>query len=665
MNNEVLLKLTLEIVGGLGLFLLGMKNMSDGMQAVAGQSLRRMISAVTNNRLMATTVGVIVTCVVQSSSVTTVMVVGFVNSGLMQLPQAIGVIMGANIGTTVTGWILVLKIGKYGLPLLGAAAFVYLFAKSDRWRFWAMALMGVGMVFFGLEIMKDACSIIKEMPDFKAWFQKFNADSYVGVLQCALAGCVLTTLVQSSSATLGITISLASQGVISFETAAALVLGENIGTTITAFLASLGTTTVARRAAYFHVIFNFVGVLWITMIFQWYNGEIQRFTPGDVDTVQTTTAVRYESGGTSDPDVDPQAEGGSPGLTNVTLALHQQENVTEVSSDLEIAGWNVSSEAERQVLRVEFAQPMASAGEIRVTTERMDSDETGPITSLLVNDQFDVQVARGSEAYPNRAAGIAMTHTIFNIVNTLLFLPFVSIFVRVLTTLVPSKGFKEKPKLTDLDIRLLETPTIAIEQSRREIERMGIGCAKMLDWLGELRNQDEPDKSLADRLKQREQILDSMQDEMADFVTHLLSGNVPHAVADEARQQLRMTDEYESVSDYIADLDKFDRKLRRAGHRFTQEQRDVLKSLHGHVTEYLAVVNEAQAKGNPEVLTQTDPTSQRIKAEIKQLRRRHLEELSSGTIPPAVSVAWLATLNAYSRVRDHVHNIAEAVSGDK
>ena len=185
------------------------------------------------------------TCVVQSSSVTTVMVIGFVNSGLMQLSQAIGVIMGANIGTTITGWILVLKIGKYGLPLLGGSAFVYLFAKSDRWRFWAMALMGVGMVFFGLEIMKDACSIIKETPVFSEWFRKFNADTYTGVLQCALAGCILTTLVQSSSATLGITISLASQGVISFETAAALVLGENIGTTITAFLASLGATTIA------------------------------------------------------------------------------------------------------------------------------------------------------------------------------------------------------------------------------------------------------------------------------------------------------------------------------------------------------------------------------------------------------------------------------------
>ena len=213
MSITSLTQLIFELVGGLGIFLLGMKNMSDGMQAVAGSGLRRLISTVTGNRFLAIIVGTIVTCVVQSSSITTVMVVGFVNSGVMSLMQAAGVIMGANIGTTITGWILVLAIGKYGLPLLGASAFVFLFSRSDRWRYCAMAFMGVGMVFFGLELMKNACAIIKETPEFESWFHKFQADSYFGVLKCALAGCVLTTLVQSSSATLGITISLEFQGV--------------------------------------------------------------------------------------------------------------------------------------------------------------------------------------------------------------------------------------------------------------------------------------------------------------------------------------------------------------------------------------------------------------------------------------------------------------------
>ncbi|MDP6557487.1 MAG: Na/Pi symporter, partial [Pirellulaceae bacterium] len=139
-------KLVLTVVGGLGIFLLGMKNLSEGLQAVAGNGLRRMISIVTDNRLMAAGVGVLVTMLVQSSSITTVMVVGFVNSGFMTLTQAVGVIMGANIGTTITGWILVLKIGKYGLPIAGAAAFFYLFARRDRLRYTALAVMGLGMV---------------------------------------------------------------------------------------------------------------------------------------------------------------------------------------------------------------------------------------------------------------------------------------------------------------------------------------------------------------------------------------------------------------------------------------------------------------------------------------------------------------------------------------
>ncbi len=534
--------------------------MSEGMQAVAGSSLRRIIGAVTNNRILATFCGIIVTCVVQSSSITTVMVVGFVNSGVMQLSQAIGIIMGANIGTTITGWILVLKIGKYGLPLLGAAAFVNLFSKGDRWRYWATALMGIGMIFFGLELMKDACAIIKEMPEFEAWFQMFRADSYVGVLKCALVGCVLTTLVQSSSATLGITISLASQGVIPYETAAALVLGENIGTTITAFLASLGATTNARRAAYFHVIFNLVGVFWITLIFAWYIDFIRWFVGVDINEAVV------------------------------------KDNVT---------------------------------------------------------------------TYPNTTVAIAATHSIFNIANTLMFLPFLPLFVRLLNRVVPAKEFKEKPRLTDLDIRILETPSLAIEQSQKEIEKMGDGCEKMLEWLSQLSQQDDPDRALADRLKRREQVLDSMQDEITAFVTDLLSGNIPHSVADEARRQLRVADEYESISDYVVSLDKFDRKLRRDGYRYTPEQREDLGLLNRSLAEYLKEVNQALIQGNRNVLTQSSANSDRVKKDIKQLRRKHLDELSGGNIPPQVSVAYLAALNAYSRVRDHSHNIAEAVSGEK
>ena len=560
LDLQTLLKLIFELVGGLGIFLLGMKNMSDGMQAVAGSSLRRLIGAVTNHRLFATTVGVLVTCIVQSSSVTTVMVVGFVNSGVMELTQAVGVIMGANIGTTITGWILVLNIGKYGLPLLGFSAFVYLFSRGDRWRTWAMVVMGIGMIFFGLEVMKNACAIINELPDFEAWFAKFNADTYWGVLKCALVGCVMTMAVQSSSATLGITISLATQGVISFPTAAALVLGENIGTTITALLASLGATTNARRAAYFHVIFNLCGVLWITAVFHWYIILIRAIVGSDIETA--------------------------------------------------------------------------------------------------------VQVG-GIATFPHVVPAIAATHSLFNVANTLLFLPLLTPMVRLLEWIVPSRPFKEKPHLTDLDVRILETPLLAIEQSRKEILKMGDGCVKMLDWLVELMHDDEPDQKLADRLKQRERILDSVQDEVTAFVTNLLAANVSHATAVEARRQLRLADEYESISDYIANLDKFDRKLRRDGFRFTESQRADLAALNEHVKEYLVAVHQAFDNRNRNVLSSTLATSKRIRNEIKALRRKHLEELSANSIPPVVSIAFMAALNAYARVRDHTHNIAETNTADR
>ncbi|MGC6441133.1 MAG: Na/Pi cotransporter family protein [Rubripirellula sp.] len=554
------LELIFQLLGGLGIFLLGMKSMSDGMQAVAGSSLRRLIGVVTNNRLAATLVGIFVTCVVQSSSITTVMVVGFVNSGVMALSQAIGVIMGANIGTTITGWILVLKIGKYGLPILGAAAFGYLFSKNERRRYTAMAIMGVGMVFFGLELMKDACAIIKQMPDFEEWFSLFNADTYLGVLKCALVGCVMTTLVQSSSATLGITISLASQGVISYETAAALVLGENIGTTITALFASLGATTNARRAAYFHVIFNMLGVLWITAIFSWYVKLVPQIV--DVDVLQQ-------------------------------------------------------------------------------------------------------EIVDGEVTFPGTTAAIAATHSIFNVINTLIFLPFVPLFVKFLQKIVPSKDYKEKPRLTDLDIRMLETPLLAIEQSQKEIERMGDGCLKMLSWLGELREQSAPDTSLADRLKKREEVLDHMQDEIAEFVTKLLSGNVPHSVSEEGRRQIRIADEFESISDYIQDLDKFDRKLRKAGYRFTETQLESLKHLQQQTSNYIKKIHEGLVQANRNTMTQTEQLAKRIRDLIKTSRKQHLDELSTGGIVPVVSVAFLASLNAFSRVRDHSYNIAETISGEK
>jgi phosphate:Na+ symporter len=170
-----------------------------------------------------------------------------------------------------------LKIGKYGLPIIGFSSFFYLFSKRDKIRFFAMAIMGIGMVFFGLELMKNGFKPMRAVPEFIEWFAMFDTSTYFGVLKSAMMGCLLTFIVQSSSATLAITMGLASTGIIGFETSAALVLGENIGTTVTAFLASIGAGTNAKRAAYAHIIFNILGVLWITAIFQMYLAGVKSF----------------------------------------------------------------------------------------------------------------------------------------------------------------------------------------------------------------------------------------------------------------------------------------------------------------------------------------------------------------------------------------------------
>ncbi|MCL2100936.1 MAG: Na/Pi cotransporter family protein [Fibromonadales bacterium] len=257
----------LPLAGGIGIFLLGMKFLSEGLQTIAGSKLKTLIGMATNNRLLGVGMGALVTGIIQSSSITTVLVVSFVDGGLMTLAQAVGVIMGANIGTTITAWILTIKIDQYGLPLAGIAAIIYVFCKKETIKYVALGFLGLGCVFMGLLFMKEAVEPIKDNPDFVAMFSLFHANSYLNVLKCAALGCLLTVMVQSSSVTIGITMVLATQGLIDFKTAAALVLGENVGTTVTAFLASLGANNNARRAAYFHSLFNLTGAIYITALF--------------------------------------------------------------------------------------------------------------------------------------------------------------------------------------------------------------------------------------------------------------------------------------------------------------------------------------------------------------------------------------------------------------
>jgi len=550
-----------HLVGGLGIFLLGLKYMQQGLQVIAGDRIRRMINAVTSNRIFSVGVGLFVTTLVQSSSVTSVMVIGLVNSELMALEGALGVIIGANIGTTITGWILALKIGKYGLPILGIAAFGWLFFRSEKTRYVALSILGIGMIFFGLELMKNGFQPVRNLPEFVAWFQTFQADDYLGVLKSALVGCVATLIIQSSSATLGIVIALANTGVIDFQTAAALVLGTNIGTTITAYLASLGADDVnAKRTAYFHILFNVCGVAVITTVF------LPLYLP---------FILNYVMGG-----LNPNAQA-APGV------------------------------------------------------------------------------------FPYMTAAIASVHTIFNVTAALLVLPFLTPIAGALSRLVPDRRAVHRAHLTHLEFDLAVSPLAAIEESRSEIRRLDGHVRNMFDGLHTAITRDEVNFEFTERIFERERIIDDVQAEITRFLTDLLAQEISHAITREARIQLRLADEYESVSDYITNVLKLYLRLREARVALSKDQSSELLELHSLIGNYFDAVHRGLENGDRQYLQTAEQSSATITERIRDLREKHWNRLSTETIDPLVSTSYMDIANAYRRIKDHLLNIAEAIADEK
>jgi len=547
LSFELAFKIIIAVIGGLGLFLIGMKNMSEGMQAIAGDKLRKLVSTITDNRFTACGVGAAVTGLIQSSSVTTVMVVGMVNAGIMTLKQSIGVIMGADIGTTITAWLIALKIADYGLPILGIATFFYLFSKSERVRYAAMMFVGLGMVFYGLEIMRVGLLPLRESAEIMDLMSQFVPDDYFGLIKCIGVGALITALIQSSSATVAITITLAKTGIIGYDTAVALVLGENIGTTITAYLASLGASANAKRAAFAHISIKVFGVLLLIPFFYQYLWI----------------------------------------LTNV------------VPENLEIS------------------------------------------------------------------SRIALAHSGFNILVVTLFIGFVEPLSRFVGVLVPARSHEEKSHLTYLDVRMIETPIIAIQQSYDEILRMGKSVQKMSGWLRISLLNTNRNESNEKQIFHREQVLDLIQKEVVKFISKLMTGTVPHDITEEARKQLRLADEYESISDYIVNVLKILLRMKDNNVDLSEQGRNEILSLHDSLAEYLDYIYRAVGDRNSEILNNAMSENSAIRYKIKNYRSSHLNRLANEQVSPMMSLIYMDLLNSYRRILDHALNIVEVLSGGK
>ncbi len=547
MNAKLCLEIASAVIGGLCIFLLGMKNMSEGMQAVAGARMRKMISAITDNRLLACGTGTAVTALIQSSSVTTVMLVGLVNAGLMSLKQAIGVVLGADLGTTITAWIVSLNILEYGLPVLGISGFFYLFSKNERLRYTAMTIMGIGMVFFGLLVMKTGLHPLRESERFIAMFSAFNPETYMGIFKCITVGTLVTAIVQSSSATIAITIMLAREGVIEYDTAVALALGQNIGTTITAYLASLGTSTNAKRVAYAHIITKIIAVLLMIPIFFGY--------------------IKF--------------------LNN------------------------------------------------------------------LLGEQIDI------------AKRIAFAHSMFNLIIVIMFLPLITPLTKFLHWLIPDKPHKEEPHLTFLNIRLLDTPAFGIQQSADEILSMSNIVGEMLSKLRDTVLNPTPDENAEKQIFHSEQMLDTMQKEIVQFLGGLLSGSIPHDVMNDARKQLRMADEYESISDYITNILKLNLRMRNASLVFSEEGKNDMYALHDRVSTYVTMINKAVKENNPDILSMANAEGDSITHIMKDYRQDHITRIEKKYVDPLNNLVFCDMLTAYRRIKDHALNIAEVLAGEK
>jgi len=296
----------LSLIGSLGLFLYGMKIMSEALQKVAGNKLRAILSAMTSNRFLGIFTGFLVTAMIQSSSATTVMVVSFVNAGLITLKESIGVIMGANIGTTVTGWIITLfgfkvKISAYSLPLIGLGL-PFIFSKSGTRRSYGELLIGFALLFMGLEYLKESVPNIQGNPEVLSFLHRYTDHGIWTTLLFLIIGTLLTIVVQSSSATLALTFVMCNEGWIEFSQAAAMILGENVGTTITANLAAAIGNISAKRAARAHLIFNILGIIWMLMVFNQFTGLIDSFmtrnggaSPNDSPAVIPTALAIFHS----------------------------------------------------------------------------------------------------------------------------------------------------------------------------------------------------------------------------------------------------------------------------------------------------------------------------------------------------------------------------------
>ncbi|MCT4607359.1 MAG: Na/Pi cotransporter family protein [Marinisporobacter sp.] len=530
------------LIGGLGLFLYGMTIMGDGLEKSAGDKMKKIIEVLTNHRIMAVTVGALVTMIIQSSSATTVMVVGFVNAGIMTLTQATGVIMGANIGTTVTAQIASLKLSHIAPVVVGIGVGIWLFTSNKKTKNVAEIFIGFGILFIGMDFMKDAVKPLREYEGFREMLISFGKPTFTDSLMAICTGFFITAAVQSSSATTGILIALASEGLLPIEASLPIIFGTNIGTCVTAMLSSIGANRTAKRAAFIHFIFNVVGTLLFLICFKDFTIKIvKHFSPDS---------------------------------------------------------------AARQ---------------------------------------------------------LANAHTLFNIGNTLILLPFAPILVNLANKVLPvnESEKREKRGVKYLDDRMLETPSIAIGQVMKEI--LNMGDLALDSYRTSMEAFFEKSEKLAKETFQMEKIINAMEREIAEYLVKLsntaLSGR-QHEVVDEFFNTINDIERVGDHADNLAELAVFvsEHKL-----VFSEGAIKELKLMDDRVMKSYEQAILALKTGDINIARRVVEREGEIDHMEKSLRTSHISRLNKQECSAGAGIIFLDIISNLERIGDHSTKIAFSV----
>ncbi|MBN2039428.1 MAG: Na/Pi cotransporter family protein [Spirochaetes bacterium] len=555
--------ITITILGGLALFLFGMKIMSEALQNSAGEKLKDVLWKVTNNRFKGVLIGFGITGLIQSSSVTTVMLVSFVNAGLINLLQSTGIILGANIGTTVTGWIVAIigfkiNIASFALPSI-AIGFFSRFIPGEKLKYWGEVLLGFGLLFLGMSIMNGSVKDLRGSETVMNFMSSYHADGIDTAIIVVFIGAAITMLIQSSSAVMAMTMTLAYNGLIDFQTACALILGENIGTTITANLAAIGSSLSARRTAIVHLIFNLFGVIWVLTIFK------------------------------------------------------------------------------------PFFIPL--------------------VDFIIPGNPFSSDLALKSKAITDHMAGF---HTLFNLSNTILFLPFTKYLAKAAERIIPKRKSEDSQEfhLKYISTALLSAPSINLNQARLEIERMMNIVTEMFDLVINVFNNPKTKLGpVVEKIQTLENHTDLLEKEISTFLVRVSQNTISEEQSQEISIMLQRVNELESIADHCESILKLIRRKYDKNIDFTENAMEQIIEISGKVKEFLSLIQENISKSYHNIIAKSEVIENRIDELRKEMRKDHVQRLNEGVCDVTSGLLFIDMLTSFEKIGDHAYNIAEGISG--